>query len=251
MSRGFVPGLYAWALMLTLCPVLVFAQSSGSAQTQPTPSAAEDNEARELFKIGKEAFDDGRFERALKYFNDAHELSHRPALLSNIGTALDRLRRDQEAVDAYRMYLEQVPEAANRPLVEDRIRIIQAALARSQAAPQPSAVAPPPTTATGSQLTPAETEGSARAEAPVPSALSPQQAALAAPSSEAPSAARSPLRDSGTTAVTSRWWFWTGIGAVAVAAVIVVVAVSAGGSSARGNPRSPTLLDPTTRVREL
>jgi hypothetical protein len=237
MSRGFVPGLIACALVLAVCPGFAFAQTTSAAQANPSPSAAEDNEARELFKIGKDAFDDGRFERALKYFNEAYELSHRPALLSNIGTAFDRLRRDQEAVDAYRKYLEQMPEAPNRTLVEDRIRIIEAALARSQAAP------PPTTSATA---TPLRSEAPATASAPTP-----QQTALAAQSIEH-AQPDDRMRDAGPTPVTQRWWFWTGIGAVAVAAVVVVVAVSAGGSSgSNANPRDPALLDPTTRVREL
>jgi hypothetical protein len=76
----------------------------------------------------------------------------------------------------------------------------------------------------------------------------PQETARASQSLAANSDTQQP-RDTGTSPITSRRWFWTGIGAVAVAAVVVVVAVSAGGGSA--DPARPTLLDPQTRVREL
>ena len=232
MSRGSLPGLFACALML-------ISASAGAqpAQTTPAPAIdkADDEEARELFQIGKDAFDEGRFERALKYFKDAYELSHRAALLSNIGTALDRLRRDQEALDAYRKYLEQVPEAPNRRLVEERIRIIEAALARSQPAPQAAEPVPPPIAA----------EPVHKAQEPL--VPTPSETARASQLT-ATTDAHHPI-DTGPAPITSRWWFWTGIGAVAVAAVIIAVAVSAGGGAAE--PAQPTLLDPRTRVREL
>jgi len=233
MSRGSLPGLLACALMV------VSASANAQTTAAPTPviDRADDEEARDLFQIGKDAFDEGRFERSLKYFKEAYDLSHRAALLSNIGTALDRLRRDQEALDAYRKYLEQVPSAPNRRQVEERIRIIESALARSQPAP-PAAepFATPPTAAASAPKT---------QEPLVPS---PAETARAAPSLTAASDAQHP-KDSGSPPITSRWWFWTGIGAVAVAAVVVAVAVSAGGGDAA--PAQPTLLDPRTRVREL
>jgi tetratricopeptide (TPR) repeat protein len=227
-----MPALLVCVLMLALSAVQVHAQ--GAAPQAAAGTEADDKEARDLFQIGKDAFDEGRFERALKYFRDAYELSHRAALLSNIGTVLDRLRRDGEALDAYRSYLEQVPEAANRRQVEERIRIIESALARSQPAPPaPAAVVPTPP------------PGAANTHAQEPLVPTPAQTARAA---DMQSDARHPT-DTGPAPITSRWWFWTGIGAVAVAAVVVVVAVSAAGSS--NTPDRPTLLDPTTKVREL
>jgi tetratricopeptide (TPR) repeat protein len=253
MSRGFMPGLFACALLVALAPVSASAQATGSGSAvtptpvapvpivDPAPSAADDNEARDLFEIGKDAFDEGRFDRALKYFQEAYQLSHRAALLSNIGTAFDRLRRDQEAVDAYRKYLEQLPQAPNRHLIEERIRIIEAAIAKSQ--PAPPAAAP--------VVTPAPVAPPPAAAAHEPLAPTPAQTARAAQPYESASDPRHPrdVGDTGSPSITSRWWFWTGIGAVAVAAVVVVVAVSAGGGER--SPERPTLLDPQTRVREL
>lgn len=252
MFRGLLPGLFALLVALVSLPAL--------AQTgAPGPDAADDKEARDLFQIGKEAFDEGRFERALKYFQDAYDLSHRAALLSNIGTALDRLRRDQEAVDTYKKYLEQVPQAQNRRLIEERIRIIDSALARSKPAPPAEPVATlapvepaPPAQPTAAEASPSMTQAP-EAQATVtaePIAPTPAQTARAAEPFSAPSDPLHPI-DTGTTPITSKWWFWTGIGAVAIAAVVVVVAVSAGGGGANSEPQKPTVLDPRTRVREL
>lgn len=241
MSRGSMPGLFACALLVALAPLPALAQTPTPA---PAIDKADDEEARDLFQIGKDAFDEGRFERALKYFKEAYDLSHRAALLSNIGTAYDRLRRDQEAIDTYRKYLEQVPQAQNRKLIEERIRIIESALARSQPAP-PAAV---PIAPVQPELTQQPTAAAPPTKAQEPLVPTPQETARASQSLAAPSDAQHP-RDTGPTPITSRWWFWTGIGAVAVAAVVVVVAVSAGGGSA--DPARPTLLDPQTRVREL
>jgi len=107
--------------------VCAIALSSAAAQAQQ-PSGARDDEARALFRAGQVAFDDGRFEDALRHFRSAYELSQRPALLFNIGTAADRLRRDDEALAAFREYIEREPNARDRTQVESRIRVLEAAV---------------------------------------------------------------------------------------------------------------------------
>jgi len=59
---------------------------------------------------------------------DLFELSQRPGLLHNIGTTADRLRRDDEALEAFRAYLEAVPDAPYRASVEARITVLQRAI---------------------------------------------------------------------------------------------------------------------------
>jgi tetratricopeptide (TPR) repeat protein len=202
------------------------AQAQATAQQGTPQSHADDQEARELFGLGKQAFDEGRFERALKYFKDAYELSHRAGLLSNIGTVLDRLRRDQEALDAYQSYLAQVPDAANRPLIEERIRIIQAAMqkpgSQSQSA-QPQPVAPTPAATAQAQL--AGTQGPAAATQSEPQAQGHSEGGLH-----------------------TRWWFWAGIGTLAATAVVIGIAASSGGGT---SAQPPAVLGAATRVREL
>lgn len=184
------------------------------AQTADAQRAKDDEEARALFNLGREAYAEARYERALKYFQQAHRLSGRPALLYNVAAALDRLRRDREALDGYREYLKQAPDAENRNVVEARITVLEKAIAEREAA----ATAAP----------------------------SPEQVAAAASVDSAPVTTDDQPGPSG--GVLTKWWFWGGVGAVALTAVIVGVAASSGGD---GGVAAPPTLDASTRVREL
>jgi tetratricopeptide (TPR) repeat protein len=106
-----------------VCLCVVLAASPLEAQ-----EARNDEEARALFDAAEIAFQEGRYENALDYFRRSHELSDRAPLLYNIGVTAERLRRDQEALDAFRRYLAEVPDAANRQAVEARIQILERSL---------------------------------------------------------------------------------------------------------------------------
>lgn len=120
--------LAALALALSWLPARGEAQVGGSGS---------DAEARSLFEAGEVAFREGRFENALEYLQRSYELSHRPALLYNLGTTYDRLRRDAEALAAFERYLEEVPDAAQRAQIERRIAVLRESIARG--APSPDA----------------------------------------------------------------------------------------------------------------
>ena len=99
------------------------------ASAQETP---EDQEARQEFEAGREAFNAGRHESALAHFRRAYELSRRPQLLYNIGVAADRLRRDAEALEAFEQYLAQIPDAENRGDVDARITVLRRQIAAAE-----------------------------------------------------------------------------------------------------------------------
>lgn len=112
----------------------------------PTLASAQgsDAEARNLFEAGEVAYSEGRYESALDYFRRAHELSGRPLLLYNIGTAAEHLLRYDEAVAAFDRYLVEVPDAPNRAAVESRLTILRGHLAEAEAdEPAPVEVATP------------------------------------------------------------------------------------------------------------
>jgi tetratricopeptide (TPR) repeat protein len=113
-------------LGLTAIAVAVLSLTAPTAEAQQ--SDAQDEEARALYQAGRVAFDDGRFDDALEYFERSHELSGRPQLLYNIGSAADRLRRNAMALEHFEAYLEALPDAENRRSVEARIRLLQDAL---------------------------------------------------------------------------------------------------------------------------
>lgn len=90
------------------------------------PAEPNDEEARLLFQAGRQAYDQGRFEDALQRFEQAYELSRRPALLYNIGQAADRLRHDAQALEAFEHYLEATGEdAPHRRAVTARIEVLR------------------------------------------------------------------------------------------------------------------------------
>lgn len=107
---------------------LTFALVGSASAQEAEGSNASDEEARALYQAGRVAFDDGRFADALGYFERAHELSGRPQLLFNIGSAADRLRRNAVALEHFEAYLEAVPDAENRRSVEARITLLRDAL---------------------------------------------------------------------------------------------------------------------------
>lgn len=158
-SRASVAGALALAVAISLATP-AYAQQGGA-----------DAEAKALFQAGRVAFGEGRFDSALNYFRQAYQLSPRPALLYNIGSAADRLRRDAEALAAFEQYLEQVPDAENRAEVEARIKVL-----REATAPQPVPALAPTPTAPGPAATQPPVEAMPPAEATAPPPPEPEPA---------------------------------------------------------------------------
>ena len=191
---------------------LLLATAGVSAQAEPAAGeperdeahVARDSEARHLFEAGRNAYDDGRYKDALDYFQHGYELSQRAQLLYNVGQAADRLRKDQVAVDAFKLYLEKLPAAENRAQVEERIRVLDEVLAERRAAGA------------------APVAATTRAE-PSPPAAGPL----------APEAAPPP-RDESDDNLLNQWWVWAAAGGVVAGVVIVAVVAGSGGGGTRG-----------------
>jgi len=167
-----------------------------------------DAEAKALFQAGREAFDGGRYDAALSRWQEAYDLSGRPTLFYNLGLAHDRLRHDDKALWAFRAYLSQVPESDNRMEVEGRIHALEAAKSERES----SVVTQQPVLASTPVVpTPEETARKT-------------QSHVTEPITE-------PINFKDGKPITSRWWFWTGIGAVVVTGVVVAIAASSGGVS--------------------
>lgn len=121
---------------LLACAVWLVVSVASAQATAP------DAEARLRFEAGQLAFHDGRYEDALADFRRSYELSHRPALLYNIGQCADRLRRDHEALEAFTAYLHEAgDDAANAQEVWARVTALETAIDRgAPAAPPPEPV---------------------------------------------------------------------------------------------------------------
>lgn len=144
-----------------------------SARAQGTDTLG----GRAAYRDGTRAYDVGRYEEAAAKFEEAYRLGGDPRYLFNIGQACFKAGKYDQARIAYESFLRQQPEAANRPLVEQRLAEI-ARVGERKAAPR---VAAPP-----------------------------------AFISHAVPAPRSDAAESGSPFYT-RWWFWTAVGAVVVA----------------------------------
>jgi len=98
-------------------------------RAQKSPSnAAKIADAKRDFAAGTRAYAEGDFEAALERFRRAYELTGSPDLLYNIATVSDRMRLDEQALDAYEGYLEARPDSADREHVESRIEVLRSAI---------------------------------------------------------------------------------------------------------------------------
>ncbi|MBX3246777.1 MAG: hypothetical protein KF901_06330 [Myxococcales bacterium] len=120
-------------LGICLCVAQLSAVAAQPAEPTESGRDARDEEARTLFDAAQIAMGDGRYEDARDYFRRAYGLSPRPGLLFNLAVVEERLRNDEAALDAYRGYLEAMPDADNRVEVTRRIAILEAALERARA----------------------------------------------------------------------------------------------------------------------
>ena len=116
---------------LDTAPKSSLAGDASEPQLSPEES---DRKARALFQQGKQAFENGQYRDAWDYFRKAYLLSKRPELLYNVGQSADRMRMDREALDAFRLYLERLPNAANRREVENRVRALEERLGETPSA---------------------------------------------------------------------------------------------------------------------
>jgi hypothetical protein len=103
----------------------------------PATRAERDKQARVEFEHGRKAFDEGDYRGAWGFFHNAYRLSGRAQLLYNIGQTADRLGRDTEALTAFRMYLERLPNADNKRDVQNRIHALEERVKDAERVPAP------------------------------------------------------------------------------------------------------------------
>lgn len=80
--------------------------------------------AKAHFQAGVDAYDQGRYETALREFQHAHALSHSPALYFNMAACEEHMDHYQAAALLLRQYLIEKPDAEDRANVELRIKAL-------------------------------------------------------------------------------------------------------------------------------
>jgi tetratricopeptide (TPR) repeat protein len=91
-----------------ICITLLCGARAAAAPDAPADPAAR---AKQLKDLGAEAFERGDDEAALDYFWRAYRTYPSPKLLFNIGLADDRLGRWADAIEAFRLFLADAPDA--------------------------------------------------------------------------------------------------------------------------------------------
>jgi len=122
--------------------VLMLMASNGWAQT----AAANRTRAKELFRDGVDAYDQGRYDQALTQFQKAHALSHSASLYFNMAACEEHLDHFHSAAVLLRQYLLEKPAANDRGNVEMRIQSLEdrETQRRTPEPPPPEKVTPPP-----------------------------------------------------------------------------------------------------------
>ena len=201
------------ALLSIVLTLGVLLAASAPVNAQDTADELRDAEGRGLFEAGRAAFADGRYEDALDYYDRAYELTHRPELLYNIGSAYDRLRRDREALAAFEEYRRALPDAVNAREVDARMRVLRDAIAHDQVASLPAIAAhvePSPSAAPPSTEHATEPESTTTASAEPPATASP------APVEH---------HDDGPGLI-GEWWLWAIVGVVAAGGIVLGVVLA-------------------------
>jgi tetratricopeptide (TPR) repeat protein len=124
--------------------------------------AAGDDDPKDLYKRGREAFERGDFQRAYDLFRRSFLLSSEPALLFNMASSLQKLGRPHDAAETLRSYLRAAPDDPERAEIERRVRSYeeqQRLLDGERPRPPPETAPPPAVTALPpAVLAPAPTE---------------------------------------------------------------------------------------------
>lgn len=89
-------------------------------------------EAKKHVDIGVAHYEAGRYEEAIKEFELAYRLSHRPGILFNIARAEAKLGHEENAIAFLRKYLEERPNADDAPAVLAEIEAREKALAAAR-----------------------------------------------------------------------------------------------------------------------
>ncbi len=159
-----------------------------------TAHAADDRDkARAAFRLGSQHYSLGEYREALVAFKEAYRNYEDPSFLFNIAQCERQLAERADAIRAYRMYLVNAPDAANR----DEVRSLIARLEHEVAEERATKAAPPP-----------------GVEAPTAAKSEPAPAKLDATPALTLTAAPPPPRSDKPTY--KKWWVWTIVG-VAVA----------------------------------
>jgi hypothetical protein len=127
----------------TAIALAIIAPAAWADDAQPTPAQLE--KAKKAYGEGKTLFDKGDFPEAVAKFKESYTLSKNPILLYNIAFANESAGQDDIALFYYRKFLTDAPQdAAQRPEVTDRVKVLEAKFRGPTDPVKPDPVKPDP-----------------------------------------------------------------------------------------------------------
>ncbi len=119
MNRSIIT-LVALAALLVVVPATAFADD-------PAPTPAQIEKAKKAFQEGKKLHEQKKLPEAIEKFKESYNLSKNPLLLYNIGLTMEEATMEDLALFYYRKFLTDAPaDAAQRPQVEERVKVLSA-----------------------------------------------------------------------------------------------------------------------------
>jgi hypothetical protein len=119
---------------MPILPLLAAALALAASSRAPSP------DEQRLFDEGMRAFQAGDARGAEKSWRAGYAIGHDPAFLVHIGEAEEKAGAPAEALESYRLYLREAPDASDRADIEARL----ARLAPAAPAPAPGTAPPAP-----------------------------------------------------------------------------------------------------------
>jgi tetratricopeptide (TPR) repeat protein len=215
--------------------LLMGGRPSRAADPRLDSARAHSQEGDAYYKLEK-------YVNAITEYEQAYLAKPDPSFLYNIAQCHRLMGQGPEAIKFYRQFLKDAPTAPNRAVAEKHIRDLEEASSGTQ----PSAATSPPGTSSRTlPVAPAPVSVIPATAPPPASSPSPGLNPLAPTSAQVPAAptveigATSPPSESHP--IYSRWWFWTGVGAVVVGGIILIAATAKhdpscpGGFTCQGN----------------
>jgi tetratricopeptide (TPR) repeat protein len=215
--------------------LLMTGQPSHAADARLDSARAHSQEGDAYYKLEKYA-------NAITEYEQAYLAKPDPSFLYNIAQCHRLMGQGPEAIKFYRRFLKDAPTAPNRAVAEKHIRDLEDASSGTQPSPGTS---PAGTSSRPVPVAPAPVSVIPPTEPPPASSPSPGVNPLALTSAQV---STTPAVENGTPStppdshpIYSKWWFWTGVGAVLVGGIVLIAATAKhdpscpGGFTCQGN----------------
>ena len=118
---------HLFASIIACSIALATLTSSASAQSSPNIEDLSESDSQALLQHlddGRTNYEAGKFVEALAAFQSAYALFPHPDVLYRVAECQEKLAQDAEAAASYRKFLEQVPDAKERPRIEGVIKLL-------------------------------------------------------------------------------------------------------------------------------